>query len=237
MDDIFEQFSNYNVELPWIMPTSQMKELRQCAWGNTIANKVMEWAMQLKWPQQENLHPLQDDGVTWIELVLSFTFSQRIFLPLRREGREGKQLLVPFANETALGAYQGKLSELAQTFAILCKQITELQDKEFLPPVEKGLVRSLYKLGSNIFSSGFKWRPWFPAQTQVLEVLRPYLRTHRGPAYAALPDFPFVPDEESYQMIRSEIKGDWAARSNTAQKAMRKVRSWRKHPVARLSFA
>jgi hypothetical protein len=237
MDDIFEQFSNYNVELPWIMPTSQMKELRQCAWGNTIANKVMEWAMQLKWPQQENLHPLQDDGVTWIELVLSFTFSQRIFLPLRREGREGKQLLVPFANETALGAYQGKLSELAQTFAILCKQITELQEKEFLPPVEKGLVRSLYKLGSNIFSSGFKWRPWFPAQTQVLEVLRPYLRTHRGPAYAALPDFPFVPDEESYQMIRSEIKGDWAARSNTAQKAMRKVRSWRKHPVARLSFA
>ena len=88
-------------------------------------------------------------------------------MPLRREGREGKQLLVPFANETALGAYQGKLSELAQTFAILCKQITELQDKEFLPPVEKGLVRSLYKLGSNIFSSGFKWRPWFPAHTSA----------------------------------------------------------------------
>ena len=237
MDEIFVQFSSYRVEQPWIMPVSQMKEHRQCAWGHTIATKVLQWAEQLRWPQLENLHPLQEDGITWIELVLSFMISQKVFLPLKREGREGRHILVPFANEAALVAYQGKMSELAQTFSILCKQISDLQDKEFLPPIEKGLVRSLYKLGSNIFSSGFKWRPWFPEQQQVLQVLRPYLQLHKGPSYAALPDFPFTPDEAIYQQIRRELTGDWNARSTAAQKAMRKVRTWARHPVARISFA
>lgn len=232
MDEIFVQFSAYRVEQPWVMPTSQMKEHRQCAWGYTIATKVLQWAGQLRWPQLENLHPLQDDGITWIELVLSFMISQKVFLPLKREGREGRHILVPFATEAGLVAYQAKLSELAQTFSILCKQISDLQDKEFLPPIEKGLVRSLYKLGSNIFSSGYKWRPWFPEQQQVLRVLRPYLQLHKGPSYAALPDFPFTPDETIYQQIRRELTGDWNARSTAAQKAMRKVRTWAKHPVA-----
>ncbi|CAL1170709.1 unnamed protein product [Cladocopium goreaui] len=67
----------------------------------------------------------------------------------RTPGREGRHILVPFANEAALVAYQGKMSELAQTFSILCKQISDLQDKEFLPPIEKGLVRSKRLMGRN----------------------------------------------------------------------------------------
>lgn len=237
MNDVFEQFANYEVEQTWCMPSSQMKELKQCTWGYTVATKVISWAQQLRWPDADNLHPLQADGVTWIELVLSFMISQRIFLPLKREGRAGKYILVTFENEAALAAYQGKLSELAQTFSILCKQITDLQDKAFLPPVDKGLVRSLYKLGSNIFSSGFKWRPWFPEQRKVLSILWPYLQRHKGPAYAALPEFPFEPDVAAFQTIQQEIKGDWDARATVAQKAMRKVRTWSKNPVARLTFA
>ena len=71
----------------------------------------------------------------------------------------------------------------------------------------------------------------------VLQVLRPYLQLHKGPSYAALPDFPFTPDEAIYQQIRRELAGDWNARSTAAQKAMRKVRTWARHPVARISFA
>lgn len=190
----------------------------------------------MKWPNQGDLHQLQEDGVTWIELVLSFMISQRVLLPIKRKGQGGHEQLVAFSSVAELAAYEIKLSDLAQTFAILCKQMHDLMDAPFLPPWDRGLVRSLYKLGSTIFSSGFRWRAQLPAQEQVLQVLRQYLLKFRGPAYSALPDISIDVDQEAYGRIRLDVRGTWHLRSADCHKAMRRVRAWKNNPQPQLDF-
>ena len=75
-------------------------------------------------------------------------------------------MLTPIQSFAALKAYDVKLSELANLFAIFCKQLQDLQDTPIFPEVERGLVRSLYIQGAAFFSSGFRIRAVVPFQSE-----------------------------------------------------------------------
>ena len=236
-DEVFQQFLDYSVIHVWTPSAQQMNEFRACAWGFTIATNVLEWARLIKWPTDEGQHPLQEDGVTWIELVLSFMFTQKILLPVKRQGPGNQEHLIAFSSVAAMEAYSVRLAELANPFAILTKQVTDLCDQAFLPSIERGLVRSLYKLGSNIFSSGYKWRAQYPAQDKVLTCLKPYLQKYKGPAYTALPDLDITPNSHLFERINRELQGTWQQRSTEVHRAMKRIRQWRRDPQPRLFFA
>ncbi|CAL1173897.1 unnamed protein product [Cladocopium goreaui] len=218
---VFHKLCQYQADPCWSRVAPQVQELRHCTWGPTLTAKLQDWCNQIRWPTNRADDEIQNAGLTWIEMVLSFMIFARCFLPVKRPGQEGVMMLTPIQSFAALKAYDVKLSELANLFAIFCKQLQDLQDTPIFPEVERGLVRSLYIQGAAFFSSGFRIRAVVPFQTEVLSSLQPYLLRHRGRAFVDIPEFPIEPDEAMFLQVKSELRQSWDSRTAMTHKAAR----------------
>ena len=234
---VFHKLCQYQADPCWSRVAPQVQELRHCTWGPTLTAKLQDWCNQIRWPTNRTDDEIQNAGLTWIEMVLSFMIFARCFLPVKRPGQEGVMMLTPIQSFAALKAYDVKLSELANLFAIFCKQLQDLQDTPIFPEVERGLVRSLYIQGAAFFSSGFRIRAVVPFQTEVLSSLQPYLLRHRGRAFVDIPEFPIEPDEAMFLQVKSELRQSWDSRTAMTHKAARRIRDWLKNPQQQLRFA
>ena len=145
---VFHKLCQYQADPCWSRVAPQVQELRHCTWGPTLTAKLQDWCDQIRWPTNRTDDEIQNAGLTWIDMVLSFMIFARCFLPVKRPGQEGVMMLTPIQSFAALKAYDVKLSELANLFAIFCKQLQDLQDTPIFPEVERGLVRSLYIQGA-----------------------------------------------------------------------------------------
>ena len=85
--------------------------------------------------------------------------------PLRRKWRTGLDL-----PKRARGA-RGTDGRSMIAFSILWKQMCDLQETGFGPPIDRGLVRSLYVQGASFQSYGCLWRPKYPFQDRVADLM------------------------------------------------------------------
>ena len=222
------QLAAYDVSDPFVGRLARRNQYADSSFGPTLTHLVYTWMTQVKWPQADNLHPLQSLGVTWIELALSFVFSTSCWIPVKRlDDRGDEALLVPRSLADAR-AHAIKLSEISLSLSNMVKQTLELTDAQPWPDQSKGLVRSLYVLGARVFSQGFTSRPAFPCQDVVQRVLEPYLRLHSGPAFEMLPEVSITAPAALWQSVHNETRGSWPHRCERARAAWRKFNKWKR---------
>ena len=227
-----DQLAQWVVSDPWVATPPRVQRHQYVIWGNTIASHLREWMTQLKWPKQSFE---QDVGVTWIELSLSFAMFMGMPIPVKRVDSTGISRVIVIEGAAAIESYGVRLAEQANNFSILWKQMSDLQDAPFCPDIERGLVKSLYVLGATFFSSGFKWRPQFPYQQQVVTLMAKYLQTHRGTSFANFPTFDWAPKLDTSK-IRQEIRSGWDNRAAAVHREAKAVRDWRRRPQRQLNF-
>lgn len=232
-----ERLAAYTVSCPWKREVIPMHRMQDCAWGHTLAKCMLHWMDEVRWPTHPDVEQQQNLGITWIELSLSFMLYTNLYLPVKRKDNHGIERLLVFHSLTEVRAHNVKLSEVANLFSILYKQLEELIASEVWPPIPRQLVNSLYTQGASIFSYGFSWRPQIPMQTQVLDILHAYLAQHKGPAFDFFPEVNLYPNDRTLKAITLELAKGWQKMSTQTHKAYRDVRKWRKNPHPILQFA
>ena len=201
------------------------------AWGSTIARAMLQWMDKVKWPIDLESTPAHSDiGVTWIELVLSFSYEIGMYFPIKRQGPDGKERLVVMPDFASAMGFQARLSELAHWFSIFYKQIEQLTDGNLWPSYDRGLVSSAYHLGSHCYSYGFVVRPMFPWQSEVVTVLESHLKTFPGTALTGLPALTLSPVVRPEVVVR-ELERGWLTMSQRVHEETKKVRRWRSDPA------
>ena len=220
--------ANYTVQNPWTPQPIRVNSLVDSAGGPTISHAILRWARQVQWPTAPDQHALQELGVTWIELALSFMFATNLYLPIRQPDQEGiLRLLVPLTDAEMLG-YSPRFSDVSDLFSVLVNQVMELIDVPLWPDIPKQQVRSLYVQGALQQSRGFAWRPTMPDQQRVTSILDGYLKKHRAAAFDTFPSLKLQPNVALVEAIKKETAGDWLAKCQTARIKWRKMKQLKK---------
>ena len=220
-------FVRYAVPDPWTGATLTQHLFDHCAWGGTVAKAVHRWMVQIRWPKAANTLPHQDVGISWTELALSFMFTVNMVVPVPRPDQHNTLYLTHFSNWNEVHAFAVPFSDLVRNFSILCYQVQVLADVAIWPAIPKGMTKSLYLQGAKIQTQGFQWRPQFPCQERVYEVLEGYLKLYKGPAFTVLPKLDLQPDQEVTDTAKQETPGEWGKRCHHSRMSSRKAKSWR----------
>ena len=170
---------------------------------------------------------------------MSRTFAQFRFLHWyaiadQTSEQQGDRLII-MTTSAEVEAFELRLSEHANAFSLLWRQMCDLQDTGFGPPIDRGLVRALYVQGASFQSYGFQWRPSFPYQGRVADVLKPYLHTLVGTSFSKFPEVEWAPSLD-LTSLRRDYETPWCRKLAIANAAAKEVRQFRKHPQARLRF-
>ena len=226
-------FSHWTVDQPAILPIPRMNLQSKVAWGHLIAEQLDIWQSQIIWPTQPAVP--DDCGVTWVELSLSFALHIGMPLPVKRADASGVERLTVFSSSAEVEAFDLKLSEHANAFSILWKEMGDFRDSGFGPPIDRGLVRSLYVQGATFQSYGFRWRPQFPSQKQVADILHPYLQKLEGTSFSTFPVISWRPWMD-LASLRRDFALAWPRKLTASNLAAREVRLFRKNPQGTLRF-
>ena len=221
-----QALANFAVPHPWPCPMGRFDKLDSCAFGGTLARRLVAWMRATQWPTAADQVPLQELGVSWIELALSFMLFSGLLLPVKRPDDAGHDRLLVLRTPSDADAHGVRLSELSSVFSVMHYQVLELVAPTPWPPVPKTLNKSLYVQGAKIHTQGFAWRGSFPCQQEVAQLLDSYLRYHKGPAFDALPTLSLT-DSPQYDTIHSETRGTWLDRFAAARAATRHVKRWK----------
>lgn len=230
------QCQQYQVAMVWgpEMPTHDLTS--QFALGSTWASLFAEWQMELKWPDSEAGSYLQTAGITWLELSLSLCWFAKMWLPQRREDQRGTMRLVAFDSYEHMLTCDIQFAELADMTSILFKQFGNLHNGKFLPDMQRGLMKSLYIQGADIWSSGLSRRPNFPYQTELAEILYHHFCQHRSTSMTAIPALPFQVDQQRVAKSRSQMAKSWHEAGRRAAAATRRIRQAHDPTQRLLSF-
>ena len=225
---LVDRLLTWEVRDPWVMPELGLSAVEESSWGKLIATSMLQWMELFRWPCES-----QDDsfGVTWLELVISFSIFLGIYFPVPCVGLV-PQHLVFLPDWESVQLNQIKLSDLANYFSIYFGQIDKLCSPSRWPVVRRGLVRSTYILGDASHSAGFVCRPQFPHQQQVVELLRNHFHSFKSQAHTIVPKLQFVERWKKDDLVNS-IKGSWSQRSLHTQTFMRRFQKQVKGDSAR----
>ena len=232
----WDMLRNYTIDQPWAPPIIQLNWTMHTAWGPYVGQKMLTWMQNCRWPQQALHTEAAEVGVSWYELVLSFMQHAKMFLPLRRKDRSGREFLIPFRNKQEVAAHRVRFSEFANTFSIYFLQFTGRISEDIWPGFDRKLVKSLFVQGAQIYTSGFSQRPSFPFQDWVFDTLKPYLRDNPGQAITVMPDVEWTVDEQLYKRLQTDLRGDWKTRTMSTRRKMKQMRTWREKPMERIQF-
>ena len=224
-----EVLANWSFDEVWSPPSPGITMLQYSAWGKPLCNTVVAWMHEVRWPLSEEIHP-DDPGVSWPELVISYTLHSGIILPVKRLKPDGTEYLQLFDSWDSARTFEVGLSELAHTFSNLTLQVRKLHANDPWPNRPLGFVRSLYRLGARNQPAGVKCRPTFPCQQQTCEILHRYLLQHKG--YDTLPVIPM----EVKAIDGRTCCQTWPQGLKLAAKGFQKIKEWKKAPTGRLCF-
>ena len=121
--------SGWEVQSPWRPPDYGVRLLGFCAWGSDFATAVVAWMSQVSWPDTATVHA-EDPGISWIELVLSFTLTAGMALPLRRERPDGTGYLQAFSDWNIVAFYDVTPLEVGHAFSNLILQVRKLHSRD-----------------------------------------------------------------------------------------------------------
>ena len=223
-----DRFLTWEVRDPWVIPEMGLSAVEESSWGRLIATSMIQWMELFKWPSDP-----QDDsfGITWLELVISFSIFLGIYFPVPCVGLV-PQHLVYLPDWESVQLNQIKYSDLANYFSIYFGQIDKLCSPSRWPVVKRGLVRSTYILGAASHSAGFVGRPQFPHQQQVVELLRNHFQSNKSQAHTIVPRLQFTEKWKKEDLVNS-FKGSWSQRSLHTQTVMRQFQKQVKGDSAR----
>ena len=231
--DFLKEACTWNVETVWVAPPMAVNNLQYCAWGPFLARSLLDWMGAIQWPVESALP--DNVGVTWLELVASFSQWLGFLFPVKRRGKGSVFYLQPIENFSDAALYCVQWSEMAKWFAIFVDQCTSLCSEPFWPRLPRGLVRSLYMLGAATHSSGVRLRPSLPGQAELMPIISEHVRHHQGQAYSAIPDIPLRASDD-FGTVKLELKGTWDDKSKRAHFGSLEIRRWKKQPQQQLVF-
>ena len=207
---------------PWLPSAPSWDLTHFCAFGESVAKKVTEWAATLTWPKE----PQADDlGITYVELAASWMLYSGLVVPVKRKDSAGKDHLVCCQTLQEAANYNITFQELGSNFATLLNQIQSLADTLRFPAA-RCQVKSLYMLGSTFFSQGFRDRPMFPDQADIVSMMTTYVRANPK-SYKQLPSL-VLPVGLSANVVKNEVSAGWAYLANRAHRHSRSMIKWRK---------
>ena len=226
-------FSNWSVDQPVVLHVPRMHIHHRVAWGPLIANSLKEWMSQISWPSRRAIP--DHFGVTWVDLALSYALHIGMPLPVKRNDNNGVERLTVLTTSAEVEAFGLKLSEHANAFSILWKQMGDLQDTGFGPPIDRGLVRSLYIQGASFQSYGFHWRPRYPYQDKVAQIMQRYLKGLDGTAFLSFPTIDWAPVLD-VASIRKDYEISWCRKLALTNAAAKEVTLFKRNPQGVLRF-
>lgn len=146
-----------------------------------------------------------------MELVLSFMFFARSYIPLHRSS-PGTDSAFAWARSPAEAlAFSYTWNECATQFAIIFGQAVSLCGQKVIPAhVSRARICSLYRQGAGTCVFGFSHRPAFPHQAQVASVLQAEFHKRIRPcSYSWWPTLDLNPDEGSYRLHWQAPHATW----------------------------
>ena len=129
---VAQKFAAWSVPQPW---SFVLEEAHQGAfftysyWGSSLLHCVLDWLHALQWGLTQDAVPEASVGVSWMELLLSFMFFARSFVPVRRKGLKGETSFAWARCKTTAAAFGYTWNECATQFAHLVNQTISLCDR------------------------------------------------------------------------------------------------------------
>ena len=224
LHSIEQQLIDWVVPSPWTPPAIKVSRIQCSSWGKLYGAAMQEWMSLCVWPMDLTSDTV---GITWLELSLAFSWWTGFFFAVPRSVGNGQEALVILDNMAAVESFQVKFSDIAKSFAIYHDQVRQLLIPHQWPGVKRGLVRSLYNLGSSTFSSGFTVRPRYPGQEIIVPILRKHYRQQKQTTHAAIPNIPLTP-RWTVRQLQEDLRGSWTTRGTKFSKVAKELRSFAK---------
>eukprot|EP00438_Fugacium_kawagutii_P003391 Skav226333 [mRNA] locus=scaffold4486:141980:143035:+ [translate_table: standard] len=196
---------------PTPVPEEAMQHLAACSWTEPIARATVKFFASCKWPTTTSGPGYSQIGISWIEIALGIMFHSECYFPVRRILADGQSHLVHGRTHFDLEQLGATLSEFGKSASHLTAQVQKLLPWKLLPEVPRSAVKSLYILGETCYCQGFRDRPSFDFQEEVITVCELYLKRGRR-----FPDMGFCRELEI-------LESNWLWRSRHARSEMDKV--------------
>ena len=215
-----QQLIDWVSQSPWSPPAIRVSRIQCASWGPLYGAAMQEWMSLCVWPSDLTADNV---GITWLELSLAFSWWTGFFFAVPRSVGKSQEALVILDTMAAVESFQVKFSDIARSFAIYHDQIRQLVIPHQWPCVERGLVRSLYNLGSATFSSGFKVRPQYPGQDIIVPILRAHYKQQKTTTHSAIPNIPLTP-RWTVRQLQEDVRGSWSTRGAKFSKVAKELR-------------
>ena len=221
---------DWSVQEVWVPPPPGVEFFQYSPWGQPTCQLILQWMQLIQWPAAEQIQE-GDPGISWTELVLSFTIWAKMVIPLKRSTPQRGEYLQTFDTWEAVNSFAIGLGELSSSFSILVQQVRRLTTCDPWPNRAQGWVRSLYQLGAKNQPFGYKQRPVIPEQRAVVR----YLHWYFG-QYSTYDQFPPIAGIELGRVNPANLAATWQKGLRLAAKGYNVAKTWRRQPQRGLQF-
>ena len=201
--------------------------LRSCAWGQHAAWSLIEWLQSCRWPNSDEGPQGQSIGMAWTEVAVAVACQHRQWLPVKRKDASGTEYLYQPKNDEDAKNMAITLSEQSENICYLLKHLRSMVPENLLPDVPLGKVNALMVYGFGAWTTGFRWRPCFPGQAKVADILLAHI-PNADSQLSQLPEIqwhgPFRPWDDDVTLSETPFP----EKQRLAKSIMRLVRQKRK---------
>ena len=165
--------------------------LGSSVWGLQVTMACVDWMLSCKWPNDDTEPGGYKLGLSWTEMAIAVSLHFGNWTPVKRHGNdENEYIFQPLSHQDAM--HNGvTLAEITKTATHLWQHVRALTPTLLVPKVPLGKVKSLNMQGSPFWTTGLKWRPSYPKQQEVYNVLNNYLPQMTG-WLTGLPEISFT---------------------------------------------
>eukprot|EP00438_Fugacium_kawagutii_P019348 Skav204105 [mRNA] locus=scaffold1472:214438:219609:+ [translate_table: standard] len=167
----------WTVSEKWAMPQLRINNTGRSVMGQRLTNMLLDWLKLLRWPAM-HVSVIDDPGVTYLELAVSWMLYHGCYIPVKRKRADGQTFLFLADSAENAAAHCVTLNELGWMISYWLHQVSQLCHPWLIPDVPRGNCRSLYRLGTRNHACGFLRRPTLPNQIDVISKLASLTQLH-----------------------------------------------------------
>lgn len=165
--------------------------------------------------------------MAWTEVAVAVACQHRQWLPVKRKDASGTEYLYQPKNDEDAKNMAITLSEQSENICYLLKHLRSMLPENLLPDVPLGKVNALMVYGFGAWTTGFRWRPCFPGQAKVADILLAHI-PNADSQLSQLPEIqwhgPFRPWDDDVTLSETPFP----EKQRLAKSIMRLVRQKRK---------
>lgn len=153
-------------------------------WTSEVSSAIIQFWNDIQWSCETD-DELGLQGISWTELTLSFLLDRNLAIPTK----------IPHTNHWAMSLVDVKSGgwgfyHVSKCFFYMTRSINKAVHGKLFSDLQRGQVRSMQKLGGTNVVNGFRFRPRFPQQERVIQVLQKYFKSHGR--VGGIQDWPMV---------------------------------------------